>query len=49
MKKVYRILDANVNRAAEGIRVVEDICRFNFENENLTKKLRKTRHKVRKI
>ena len=48
MKKIYRILDANVNRAAEGIRVVEDICRFNFENENLTKKLRDVRHAIRK-
>ncbi len=48
MVKVYRILDANVNRAAEGIRVVEDICRFNFEDEKLTKKLRDIRHLVRK-
>ena len=48
MKKIYRILDANVNRAAEGIRVVEDICRFNFEDENLTKKLRDIRHAIRK-
>ncbi len=48
MIKTYRILDANVNRAAEGIRVVEDICRFNYEDEKLTKKLRDTRHKVRK-
>ncbi|WP_331774550.1 thiamine phosphate synthase [Sulfurospirillum sp. 1612] len=48
MIKIYRILDANVNRAAEGIRVVEDICRFHFEDENLTKKLRDIRHKIRK-
>jgi len=48
MKKIYRILDANVNRAAEGIRVVEDICRFSFENEDLTKKLRNSRHAIRK-
>ncbi len=48
MVKVYRILDANVNRAAEGIRVVEDICRFDYEDEKLTKKLRDMRHLVRK-
>lgn len=48
MKKIYRILDANVNRASEGIRVVEDICRFYFENENLTEKLRNIRHNIRK-
>ncbi|BDU51556.1 thiamine phosphate synthase [Haliovirga abyssi] len=48
MKKIYRILDANVNRASEGIRVVEDICRFYFENETLTEKLRNIRHNIRK-
>ncbi len=48
MKYTYRILDANVNRAAEGIRVIEDICRFNFENEELTEKLRNIRHAIRK-
>ncbi len=48
MVKIYRILDANVNRAAEGIRVVEDICRFHYEDERLTKKLRDVRHKIRK-
>ncbi len=48
MVKIYRILDANVNRAAEGVRVVEDICRFHYEDELLTKKLRDIRHKIRK-
>ena len=48
MIKTYRILDANVNRAAEGIRVVEDICRFHYEDELLTKKLRNIRHEIRK-
>lgn len=43
-----RILDANVNRASEGIRVVEDIVRFSFENTNLTSELRQVRHKLRK-
>ena len=48
MKKIYRILDANINRVAEGIRVVEDVCRFYFETENLTEKLRDIRHNIRK-
>jgi len=48
MDKIYRILDANVNRVAEGIRVIEDIARFYFENEELTSKLREMRHRVRK-
>lgn len=43
-----RILDANINRCAEGIRVVEDIARFKYENEELTTKLRNIRHFLRK-
>lgn len=46
--KIDRILDANVNRVAEGIRVIEDICRFCFEDRENTEKLRIMRHKVRK-
>ncbi|MBF0412328.1 MAG: thiamine phosphate synthase [Desulfamplus sp.] len=29
-----RIVDANLNRVAEGIRVIEDFFRFNFDSEN---------------
>jgi len=29
---VYRILDANLDRAREGIRVIEDWCRFGLQN-----------------
>ena len=48
MEKLNRILDANVNRVAEGIRVIEDICRFYFEDEEKTERLRKARHLLRK-
>ncbi|WP_319201212.1 thiamine-phosphate pyrophosphorylase [uncultured Ilyobacter sp.] len=48
MQKLYRILDVNVNRASEGIRVVEDLFRFYFENEVLTKECRIIRHSLRK-
>lgn len=48
MYKLDRILDANINRAAEGIRVIEDVCRFYFENTNFTEALRKMRHTLRK-
>lgn len=48
MKKLYRILDVNVNRASEGIRVVEDLFRFYFEDEDITKKCRILRHTLRK-
>jgi thiamine-phosphate pyrophosphorylase len=43
-KKILRILDANFNRAKEGLRVVEDIFRYLFENDRLRKKTRKLRH-----
>ncbi len=47
--KIYRIIDANINRAKEGIRVVEEICRFILENEDLTSKLKKIRHQIGKL
>ncbi len=47
--KRFRILDANINRACEGIRVLEDISRFNFEDTVSTNELREMRHRVRKL
>lgn len=47
--KVYRIIDANINRAKEGLRVVEDITRFVLENEGLSSKLKKNRHQIGKL
>lgn len=47
--KIYRIIDANINRAKEGLRVVEDICRFVLENEVLTSKLKRLRHQMGKL
>jgi hypothetical protein len=45
-KGVYRIIDANLNRVMEGIRVCEDITRFASNNEGLTAKLKDLRHQV---
>ncbi len=45
----FRIIDANINRVSEGIRVIEDVVRFNFANEKLTENLRNTRHVLRKL
>ena len=45
--KLYRLIDANLNRLREGIRVVEDIQRYIFDNPTLTKKLKSIRHQVR--
>ncbi|MGM9571215.1 MAG: thiamine phosphate synthase [bacterium] len=46
--KIYRLIDANLNRAAEGLRVLEDLARFNLEAKNLTERLKALRHAVRK-
>ena len=44
----YRIIDASINRASEGIRVIEDIIRFDYNNKVLTEELRNLRHSIRK-
>ncbi|WP_366924441.1 thiamine phosphate synthase [Metallumcola ferriviriculae] len=44
----YRIIDANINRVAEGVRVLEDISRFIIENPDTTNSLRELRHRIRK-
>ncbi|MCG8572627.1 MAG: thiamine phosphate synthase, partial [Spirochaetes bacterium] len=48
MDNIYRILDANINRSAEGCRVIEDLCRFHFNHYEFTQALRKFRHTLRK-
>ncbi|MCG4586611.1 hypothetical protein L0P56_14045, partial [Anaerosalibacter bizertensis] len=45
---VYRIIDANINRVSEGLRVIEDIERFIFEDAEISRELREIRHLVRK-
>ncbi|MDP8211883.1 MAG: thiamine-phosphate pyrophosphorylase [Candidatus Zapsychrus exili] len=45
-KKLYRIVDANFNRAKEGLRVCEDICRFLLDEKYLTRELKNLRHKL---
>jgi thiamine-phosphate pyrophosphorylase len=39
-----RILDASLNRAAEGLRVVEDYARFALDDSHLTEQLKHLRH-----
>lgn len=39
-----RIIDANLNRLREGIRVVEDICRYIFNSQELSLQLKNLRH-----
>ncbi len=45
--KLYRLIDANLNRLREGIRVVEDLERFIFENQDNAAKLKALRHSIR--
>ncbi len=47
--KIYRVLDANLNRLREGVRVVEEYYRFIKEDEESAKLLKTMRHKVREI
>jgi len=47
--KVLRMIDANVNRATEGLRVAEDIVRFVLDDDKLTSKLKHIRHEIVKL
>ncbi len=44
--KIYRIFDANINRAKEGLRVCEEITRFIFDSRPLTAEFKTFRHKI---
>ncbi|MFH2093256.1 MAG: thiamine phosphate synthase [Pseudomonadota bacterium] len=44
-----RALDANINRSAEGLRVLEDIARFSFDHKTLSSDLRQLRHGIRDL
>ncbi|PNV82554.1 MAG: thiamine-phosphate pyrophosphorylase [Sulfurimonas sp.] len=41
------MIDANLNRLKEGIRVVEDIVRYKDNNKELSYKLKQLRHKAK--
>jgi len=45
-KKILRIIDANLNRTREGLRVIEDTLRFLFNDSETTLKLRNLRHRI---
>ncbi len=48
-KKTYRIIDANINRAREGLRVIEESFRFIFEKKETADRLRSLRHEISRI
>lgn len=45
-KAIYRVIDANINRVKEGLRVCEEITRFILDNRNLTAEFKKIRHRT---
>lgn len=49
MNEYFRIIDANLNRASEGLRVLEDILRFKYNNLDLTEAFKILRHSTRKV
>ncbi len=46
-RTALRIIDANANRCAEGLRVIEEIARFVLEDEDLVRMFKDLRHRVR--
>ncbi|MFT7005239.1 MAG: hypothetical protein ACJAWW_002612 [Sulfurimonas sp.] len=45
--ELFRVIDANLNRLKEGIRVVEDIMRYRDNNKDYSLRLKQLRHKSR--
>jgi len=48
-QQLLRIVDANLNRSAEGLRVLEDIARFVLNDATLSQQLRSTRHSLAEV
>ena len=45
-RAVYRIIDANFNRAREALRVIEEFCRFALNSAPLTGRTKQLRHEL---
>jgi thiamine-phosphate pyrophosphorylase len=43
---VYRILDANLDRAREGLRIIEEWCRFGLNSSSLAEECKKMRQEL---
>ena len=46
---LLRLIDVNINRATEGLRVCEDILRLYYNNEKLSKEIKNLRHIIIKL
>jgi len=49
IKNIYRIIDANLNRAREGIRVTEEVARLYFDDAKLSAKFKRLRHELTRV
>lgn len=49
MTSLKRITDANLNRAAEASRILEEIARFLLDDKDLSEKLKNMRHKINSV
>ena len=47
LSEIYRIIDANANRAREALRVAEEAARFALERPDLAEALKRLRHDLR--
>ena len=45
-RAIYRILDANLDRAREGLRIVEEWCRFGLNNPELAQECKQLRQEL---
>ena len=45
---MFRVIDANLNRCNEGLRVIEDLLRFHYETK-LFEEIKKVRHNLKEI
>jgi len=48
-RQIYRIMDVNLNRVSEGLRVIEDGARFILNNSQLAQRVRELRHSMEKM
>ena len=49
IKNIYRIIDANLNRAREGVRVTEEVARLYFDDAKLSAKFKRLRHELTRV
>ncbi len=48
-RNIYRIIDANLNRAREGTRVAEEVARLYFNDAKLSSQFKSLRHQLTKV